>query len=322
MKWMMRKMTIKIILFKLLLLILPSISSYNCLADTNDERIVNFGIMKYFFSDVNINDAKVAMEGWTSELVKEYRQKTGVKLSPFIYYFDDINEMLGMLKSKKLDVVVLSSYDYLLNDLNKLVEPSMIDNPDDRLIKVMLVNKKSNYMNLNDIKSTKLSIEPGIEGIYSDYWLNMIYKKNGINDYKSFFSTIDTCKKSSMVITQLFFGKTDVCITSLFNFKTNSEMNPQIKEKIKILLSSEKTPYSIVGIRKDCIVIDGKILTEIAVNNIKNTSIKSMMELFKKVAVVPFRIEMMLPISELIKYNSNKSEKPNVINKIIKNKKK
>jgi hypothetical protein len=72
----------------------------------------------------------------------------------------------------------------------------------------------------------------------------------------------------------------------------------------------------------NCFSINGKILTEIAVNTLDNKSMKSMMELFKKGAVVPFREEMMVPVRELIKFNSIKSEKPNSINKNSKNKKK
>jgi phosphonate transport system substrate-binding protein len=311
-------------LFKviLLLIIIQSISSSISLADSKDEKIVNFGVMEYFFTDVNINDAKIAMHGWISELGKEYSKKTGANVSPVLHYFNNINEMMDMIKRKKIDIVILSSYDYFIMDFNKFIEPLTIDSPDERLIKVMLVNKSNNITTLNDLKSRKISLGPGIDGIFAKYWLNMIFKQNKINDFSTFFSSIESCKKSSMVIMQLFFGKTDACVTTLFNFNTNAELNPQIKKNLKILTSSDKIPFVIFGIRKNFNIVDSKILTDIAVNGIGNKALKSMLEFFKKGAVVPYKVDLVLPVIELIKYNSNKTEKEISIEKNSKTKKK
>jgi ABC-type phosphate/phosphonate transport system substrate-binding protein len=277
-------------------------------AINKDDEIVNFGIMKYFFSDVNINDAKVAMEGWVADLLKEYKLKSRKSMKYTIIYYDNIAEMIDNIKKKKLEVAVIASYDYLQYDLKKYVEPIIMDKPDDKSVKVLLIDKNSNFTTINDLKSKKISIEPGIEGVFTNKWLNMITQKNGINDYYSFFSSIETCKKSNMVIMQQFFGKTDASIISLSSFKTNSEINPQIKNKIKILFSSDKLVSSVVGIRKDCQTIDRKILTEIALNVSGNIAMKSMMEMFKKGLVIPFKEEALAPVKELLKYNINKTE--------------
>ena len=301
----------------LIIIISQSVPYNSCLAVTKAERTVSFGLMKYFFTDVNVNDAKVAMNGWVNELGKEYKNKTGVSIHPVIFYIDDVKEMMEMVKNKKLDVLILSTYDYIFHDFNKVVVPYMMDKPDERMVKVLLVNKNMSIKNLFDLKSKKLSVEPGIEGIFSDYWLNMLFKQNGVNDYKTFFSGIETLKKSNMVIMQLFFGKTDAVVTSLFNFKTNCEVNPQIKERIRPFISSEYLPYSVVGIRNDCNSIDGIILTEIAVNVLGNSSMKSIMEMFKKGAVSPYSDDKMIPVRNLIKFNQNKTDKD-----ILKNKRK
>ncbi len=311
----------KILHFLSLLIILPVLITNICFALNNDNKVVYFGIMKYYFNEVNINDAKVAMNGWANEIGKEYKKKTGISIIPKISYFDDINEMKDLLIKKMLDVVVLSPYDYALWNFSEIIDPLMMDKPDESVVKVMLVNKNSKITSLNDLKSKKISIDPAIDGLYSIFWLNMIFKQNGINDH-ILFSEIEICKKSSMVIMQLFFGKATACITSLLNFKTNSEVNPQIKEKIKILLSSEKLINSMVGLRKDCKTINGNILTEVALNPTNNKSMKSMMELFKKAAIVRFNKEMLIPIEQLIQFNQNKIDKENSREKKLKSRKK
>jgi ABC-type phosphate/phosphonate transport system substrate-binding protein len=271
--------------------------------------------MKYFFNDVNFNDAKVAMNGWVNELKDEYYKRTGIHIDFAISYIDDINILISDIKSKKLDVVVVSSYDYLALDINLYSAPIMMDNPDDKLVKVLLVNKNSNATSINDLKLKRLSVEPGIDGIFSNYWLNMITKQNGIDDYNNFFTSINTCKKHNMVIMDLFFNKSDAAITSLSSYLTNCEMNNQIKEKIKIIAKSEILIYSIVSLRKDCNSINGKILTEIATNTKDNKAMKNMMELFRKTKVIPYRDDLLMPVKNLTKSSNIK-----ILKEIKKNK--
>lgn len=284
-------------------LIILIFSNTDIFAEKNEENTIRFGVMLYFFSDVNLNDAKVAMNNWVNQLLKEYKTKTKKESGISLVYFDDINELLESIKRKQIDIIVLSTFDYILYDFKNYSTPVLMDKPDDRLEKILLVNKNSNAKNLNDLKSKIISLDKGIDGIFSKYWLNMICKQNGINDYSNYFSSIISSQSSNRNIMELFFGQADACLTTKFTYLANTEMNPQFKNKFDILYSSELVPYSIFCIRNDANNVDVNALIEITANVVGNTTMKSMLELFKKSSLIKFNEKLLEPVYKLVQFN-------------------
>ncbi len=179
--------------------------------------------------------------------------------------------------NNKLDVISLSSYEYL--DNKKILDSNTIDyhhltksknNPFQEMY--LIVNKKSNINSVLDLKNKKIGINN--TNIFGKIFIEEVYLKNAKKNADDIISKINYNKSNSLLL-HTYFSKYDAAVITSYEYNVMFELNPAITKKIKILETSPQIfPYILILFNKNStsknIEILKKILDEFFINKKKN----------------------------------------------------
>ncbi len=82
-------------------------------------------------------------------------------------------------------------------------------------------------------------------------FLNTLLLENGLSEIKQHFAVIMEKRIFSQVILAVFFGQADAGIVTDFSFDTIAELNPQIRNRLKIIAASPPVVHAVSILRKD-----------------------------------------------------------------------
>lgn len=235
----------KKILLTILILILTS-QSIVCANNKADQKIVHIGYSKELFNEVDINDALVAIQLWTDQLLNEFKDLYRVENK----IYNTNKEIIDAYNNKKVDIISLLSITYfeLMDEIN--LDPLLSSNQTgiNGYEYVILSRKESEVVSISDIEDKSIILTPSNFSKVSDLWLKS--KTNEVKNKSSFFSKISRATKPSQAILSVFFKKFDACLVPYFTFETMAELNPQIKQELTIVEKSEPLLNGMVFVRK------------------------------------------------------------------------
>jgi len=206
--------------------------SYTVIAEEKPHLdIFNIG---FYYPSINAvvsrTDFDIAVDIW----IKEFKfaidiQQTNVRL------FDHIENMKTAFDNRELDLIVAPPLLIATNfDLNTLRDgfagTSTTGEPYDI---VVLTRKDSHIKTIGDVKNKRLVLPENDE--LAKAFLNSLVIPVFDKPYYQVFSSNLYFLKQNQIIHQLFFDKADVGVAFLETFNLMADLNPQIKDKIKIL---------------------------------------------------------------------------------------
>jgi phosphonate transport system substrate-binding protein len=214
-----------------------------------EEQHLVLGFMNDVFSDVNVADALAATKVWATEL----KRKKGFDGPADAVVYTELDTALEALKSKRVDMVVLVSWQYLQLIDQADIEPHFVTGRGENIAEetILLVHQKSGIQSLEDLKGKKLLILNNVRASLGRIWLETCLMENGIGDIDSYFSKITGTQKSSKTVLPVFFGQSDACLIHRSGFETMSELNPQLRRDLKIIAMSPPILPSILCVRRD-----------------------------------------------------------------------
>ncbi len=234
----MKTVNLKIIFQRMISIILISLISFPCFypqshpdKDTQNKFVIAF--IKNTITDVNINDAVVALKVWAQEV--NNRMELGYE--PNVLVYDNIEELIKKVNKDNVSMVVCNSLDYLQNKSKLPIRPVMY-NPNPYPF-ILTVRRKDDIKDLSELRGKKIILDISINAEIQYMWLKVLLKENNCGEYKSFFKEIKEGDASSQAILSVFFGQSDACIVNKSAFQTMIELNPQVGKSLKILKSSE-----------------------------------------------------------------------------------
>ena len=195
------------------------------------------GVIADTFSGVNQNDARIALNVLLAkQLKKEFRED---ETETIIY--PDIHAAIQDSKDGKLDLLTLPTLDYIQVKNKIQMTPEMISGvgPEKEQSYILLVNKKSNFRSLSQLKNKNLIVEKGVSGKLALKWIDTLLLERSLPESKSFFREIKQVEKTSRALLPVFFGQADGCIVRNVAFETMAELNPQVGKNLKVL---DKSP--------------------------------------------------------------------------------
>lgn len=232
----------KKILLTILILVLTS-QSIVCDNYKEDQKTVHIGYSIELFNEVDINDALVAIQLWTDQLLKEF--KDVYKVENKIY--NSNIEIIDAYNNKKVDIISLLSVSYfeLIGEIN--LDPLLSSNQTgiSGYEYVILSRKESQVVSISDLEDKSIILTPSNFSKVSEIWL-----KSKTKEISTFFSKFSRATKPSQAILSVFFKKFDACLVPYFTFETMAELNPQIKNELTIVEKSEPLLNGMVCIRK------------------------------------------------------------------------
>jgi ABC-type phosphate/phosphonate transport system substrate-binding protein len=234
-------------MIKNLLLLIIFIFAFADFSDAAEQNLPKFRIgysLKTVY-DVNVADAKAALEVWC----KEIGEKDGFDVTS--HFYEDVNLLINDMKTGKIDCGVFNSVDYLQVrkeiDFDRAFTRIRDGGKTEKFL--LLVHEDSPYQDIVDLKGKKLSLLRWDE--IGDLFLNTILLEEKQQTIFHFFSSIDQRDKPSQVLLSVFFKQSDACIVTDLSLKTMTELNPQVGKKLRVLKASPGIVMGFGFFRKD-----------------------------------------------------------------------
>ncbi len=127
-------------------------------AEQNNDLPMMFrtGFSSKLFSEVDQNDALIAMDLWTREMAKNI----GINRNPQAVIFKDTEEMLNAVKRGELSIVTLSALEYLKIPDKSYLTPTFVSerNTGEGYKFVLIVNRESGIRSLADLRNKNISL--------------------------------------------------------------------------------------------------------------------------------------------------------------------
>lgn len=128
---------------------------------------------------------------------------------------------------------------------------------------ILVVRKDSDINALEQLKGKKLSTQKTMLGDMGILYIDTLLMEHQLQLTKKFFSEIQVSEKSNTALVDLFFKKVDAALLSESQFEIAAELNPQIRQKTRVLEASEPYLTFVAALTKGT--------PEQAANSIKNS---------------------------------------------------
>ena len=209
---------------------------------------VRLAISESLVADVNLNDARAAMQIWVKRIAQD--MKVVVEFNPKV--FDTSEEILRRTRSGQLDTVALNIVEYRhvanLLDASQIVAESFTQGPEQYVI---LVKRDSGIQKLGDLRGRRLILLKNPKMCVASAWLSTLLDEGHHGETEQFFGSVTTETKPSRVVLPVFFGQTDGCLTSKRGYDTMCALNPQVGKDLRALATSAPMVVSFYVFRKN-----------------------------------------------------------------------
>ena len=216
------------------------------LASADGEAPVRLAISETVMGDVNLNDARAAMQVW----VKRLTANLNVTLDPKL--FSSTQDILDRVRKGQLDAIALNILEY--RQIASLLDASQIVNAaGDAAMEqyLLLIRKSGGAKQIGDLKGRRLCRLNGPRMCVAPAWLSTTLDEGHFGPPEQFFGSIVDDPKFARVVLPVFFGQADACVTSRRGFETMCELNPQVGRDLVTLASSPPLTVSFYIFRKN-----------------------------------------------------------------------
>lgn len=203
--------------------------------NSNDGKDIKLVFAKNAFHNIKIEDANA-----TAQILANHIKKIKNIKNDFVVELvsndKDIIENHG-----DFDLLLLTTEQYLRLKNKLPLEPFCTNyaNGHYGFIYHLIVNKKDNIDNIKQLQNESIYIQAHSKDQASSMWLNKLLKDAGIKNRDNFFGNTIIDSKATNVLLPVFFNKAKACIITDASLKLLMELNPAIKNQIKILYTSE-----------------------------------------------------------------------------------
>jgi ABC-type phosphate/phosphonate transport system substrate-binding protein len=258
---------------------------------------LNIGFTVSAFAGVNTTDALAATKAWAGALV----QKKGYSFSPQTFAFNTIDEAAQAAKEKKLDLAICLTSEYWTIK-NSELEPHFICSRHGRIEDeaLILAHRQSAIQKLDDLQGKDILISNTTGSVIGKFWLENILMSKGFGSLNYFFRNAGTTSKDSQAVLPVFFRKSDSCLIIRGYFEVISELNPQIRNDLKIVAQSPPFPISMVCIRKSYDREQKEALLEALENLHTDPKGQQILTLFKTDRLVPYSNASLARVAQLL----------------------
>jgi ABC-type amino acid transport substrate-binding protein len=212
-----------------------------CTAFGNDsegplEFQYNVSVSSKIFKNLSPDELVSAFGLWAKTALKGKINEEDLKVD----VFDGPAALGKMLKKGKYDCHIIAAEDIDLS----LISPEKVliplKNSEKFTQYVVLANKDHAIKNLSDLKNRKVVLYDGYGMNLAEIWLEHAIKSGAEKDSNLWPLKLTMTDKPMEGIYQVFFGQSDAVVVSLQAFRTACLLNPQLEQKLGILLSSPK----------------------------------------------------------------------------------
>ena len=246
---------------------------------------VRFGISESVTGQMNLGDARAAMQVWLKRISEEF----GLTLVYPASVFEPFSSLASALRNDALDGLISNIFEY--RQVMNLLERSTVVIPvqKNKLRYVLLTRGGDQIKNLAGLRARKLHVLDNLYTGLAPVWLSNTLDEAGYPQPQMFFSSVRKTAKATQAILPVFFGQADACLVTEHAFLTLCELNPQVAVRLKPTLTSPEVATLLWTFSRKTSLKDQQRLTRI-LEGIADTSVgRQVMALFQcdRLAVRP-----------------------------------
>jgi len=207
------------------------------------------------------------------------------------------------LNDRKIDYLTLNSIEYCRLREKYRIEGFIAGIQNKSVTKkLVLVTRKNQINSLRDLKNKKIIIDQANSGDIPFIWLDTLLLKAKLPVHQKFFASVKKTNKPSQSVMPVYFGQdADACILTENAFNVISELNPNIAEKLVVLIVSPAFLSNIFCATPSTARDMKKRLFDLIGDMNVNPKTKQGMALFKMDSLVPFEQEYIKSVEDLIR---------------------
>ena len=231
----------KLILINILI-ILFSVSLFGQTTKENNPKTIRLIISLNSFHNVKTEDAQALAQILANHMIKTHSLDYD-----FIVETPESIVDIENATSKGFDFIILTTEEYL--NLNKKLplEPFVTNYSESNIgYKYhLVVNKSISINDISQLKNETINVLSRRNQKAPFLWLDYLLKNKGLPSQKKYLKEVVVDYKATNVLLPVFFKKAKACIVTEVSLNLLSELNPGIKNDIKILYSSD---YILLGL--------------------------------------------------------------------------
>lgn len=213
----------------------PPLSADSSSAGSPDTQF-RVGFSKSMFIQFNENDVKASMKAWAQILLNE----RGIPMDPDISVLNNAEEITRALRGRLVDAISLITDEYWALEKEMRSTHVVVGLYDGEFTEeyVLLVHQESGFERIEDLQGRNINFLTNQRMSLASIWLDTVLAKDGMEPLSRHFGRIMQLSKLPGVILPVFFRQTDACVVTRRAFKTMSELNPQVGQRLKVIATS------------------------------------------------------------------------------------
>lgn len=257
-------------------------------ASAISSEIFRFGYDIEQFARYNKKDVQLTISVWLDEIASgsEY------DIEPIAY--DDPKKMASDLEAGKVDLVTTSSLNFVKYfDKATLADGFSGGDYDADGHRLLLVVKEDGPIRQwKGFERAKVLVLEGSD--ISELYLDLSLLHHGVFDHVEWIKT----KNYQQALLKLFFGKADAAIVTQKALGFASEMNPQMRQRLKVFDQSTLTDVMPSYFRKTVSETMRKDITDAAMQVTSTVRGRQVMAIFRADSIIKIPLSTLLPVEE------------------------
>lgn len=209
--------------------------------------LINHGVLNTL-KGVNYDDARVAIE---MNFDRQKNKSVSPRFEPTLEILPDVATAARRIQDKKLHCIFTTGVDFIrLRELVTLeplyVTSGLSDSPLEPYI--LLAQKDVDWAGLVRMDQRRLIVDANNRWDIGRIWLETVLYEKELPQSDLLFTSIQVVDRPARMVLPVFFGQAEACLVSQSAYDTMVELNPQLGQKLHILMRSPGFVKSLICI--------------------------------------------------------------------------
>ncbi len=200
------------------------------------ERPFRLAFTSSMFTEVNENDARAAMKVWFMTVAQEQ----GITVDPDPNIHRTVEDLIRFARGNPVDGLGVTTPEYLALSREISFDLFATGSTEGRITEeyLLLVRKDRGFDRLDQLAGRTLGVVDNPRMSLALIWLDTVLLEAKLKRSSDFFRQVTLDRKVSQAVLPVFFGKIEACLVTKDCFEVMSELNPQLKQQLRILNAS------------------------------------------------------------------------------------
>jgi ABC-type phosphate/phosphonate transport system substrate-binding protein len=241
-------------------------------------QAVHFAFSESTFHHLNHNDAAAAIRVYAQFIADE----NGLSVGSGNVVLEGTNALAAALRAGEADLISVTADEFFALE-NHLVGPLLLTRTRGICTEEMLLlaREGSDLQKVADLRGHSLVCSSDVRAILGPLWLETILQEHGLGSTEQVQIRITTAAKPTQVVLPVFFGKIDACLVTRNNWEVMGELNPQVKQRLRVIAASPPVVPTMSCFRRGFSEQHKQRIVTTAVNCKDKPSFQQLMALFK-----------------------------------------